>query len=442
MFFFAADEGVVVRSRLRSTLGWSGEIRMLRKDAALLLWTEDAFTRFGKRGALVRVAVGGSRSDGQAACTLEWHLDSGKVTVRRRWSGEFTAYVAREPTWAIASHLRLISGAFGSRPPGTVRVKAGWSVSMNSSNPLAKLRWGHEGRFRSTASQDYRSTVARARRLVRTSVGTQDGPIALLLSGGLDSSVIAAVAKTLGKRIHAFVFALRRPIQPQDEAKNDLEHARRVAAHLRIPCTEILLDSRTVVRNAPLAVALGETPRGTIVDPCAAFIEVARTVRKAGYTRVLIGEAADDIFGGLDFALRYYRGRELKEHFRRELTVGLPDEEAILQKIFEPWGVLLVDPFLTQDLMSLAYNLPLRFRVDPKRRMKRVLRDAFADILPPEIVDRPKGVTRDTTQVRFAMEKHFGRSRNRYRAAFKSLFGPRSKWPGKLAPLLKKSLMP
>jgi hypothetical protein len=134
MFFFAANEGAVDRNRLRSTLGWSGEIRMLRKDATLLLWTEDDFTRFWKKGALVRVTVGGSRSDGQAVCTFEWNLGSDTVTVRRRWSGEFTAYVAREPTCAIASHLRLISGAFGGRPPGTQRVKPGWSVLMNSSN--------------------------------------------------------------------------------------------------------------------------------------------------------------------------------------------------------------------------------------------------------------------------------------------------------------------
>jgi asparagine synthetase B (glutamine-hydrolysing) len=58
----------------------------------------------------------------------------------------------------------------------------------------------------------------------------------------------------------------------------------------------------------PLAVALAETPRGTIIDDCAALLEVARKISRAGYKTVAMGEAADDLFGSFKFALRYYRG--------------------------------------------------------------------------------------------------------------------------------------
>ena len=117
-----------------------------------------------------------------------------------------------------------------------------------------------------------------------------------------------------------------------------------------------------------------------------------------------------------------YRGLRLRQYYQHELDVSLPNELAILQKVFEPWGIALVQPFWTQALKVIGYNLPVAFRVDPRRLMKRVIRDAFANILPVEIVNRPKCITRDSTQVRDVLEAEFGCSRERYRPVFKKIF--------------------
>jgi hypothetical protein len=93
----------------------------------------------------------------------------------------------------------------------------------------------------------------------------------------------------------------------------------------------------------------------------------------------------------------------------------LPDELSILQNLFRLWGIAVVDPFWTHELAQIGYNLPLRFRLDPGRLMKTILRDAFAERLPATIVRRPKCVTRDASLIRDVLEREFGRSRERYR---------------------------
>jgi asparagine synthase (glutamine-hydrolysing) len=279
----------------------------------------------------------------------------------------------------------------------------------------------------------YAQTLAAVRREIYSSVRKLPDPFALLLSGGLDSSVIAAVGRDLGKTVIPYVFSLRHPIVPQTPRESDLLCARIVADHLGLRCREILLDAADLVRNVPLAVLLAETPRGTIVDPCSGLIEVAKRISRDGFSSVAIGEAADDLFGSFTFALRHTRGHGLRSYYRRELDVGLPDEMAVLQRIFEPWGISLLDPFWTRRFKSIGYNVPLSFRLDSRRLMKKILRDAFVGMLPDEILLRPKVITRDGTQIRYALEKRFGVSRERYRPTFRRIFAEGRAWP-KLPP--------
>jgi asparagine synthetase B (glutamine-hydrolysing) len=397
--------------------------------AAALFWSNDEFTQFHRDGDSVCIDTKRSRIDKDPICRFQWNLVSGEVLVCRGWSGEFSVYMTRTPTTVLASHLRLLTWACRGSPPGVKRLQPGHSLRLDTQNNGAQLHESRDTCFRGHFPMDYVQTVREVRRLVCQSVAETKGPAALLLSGGIDSASIAAAARIAGRRLPAFVFSLRRPVREQPETENDLRFAREVSRYLDLPLQEILLDSRTLARNVPLAVGLAETCRGTIVDDCAALIEVASQIAHAGFKTVWMGEAADDLFGSFKFALRYYRGVQLRRYYRHELDVSLPDELAILQRIFEIWGISLVHPFWTADLKQIGYNMPLRYRVDSGRLMKMVLRDAFADHLPPEVVRRPKGVTRDTTQIRFLLERHFGRSRERYRAIFDRIFGEALQWP-------------
>jgi len=419
MFLFNADEDCYQTDVRAVASGFRvyGPTRELRRNGACLLWIEDRFVRVTQNHRRVLIECQRPQFDTKAICSLEWLFEEEEIILRRRWSGEFGAWHWQEPR-IVASHLKLAALAFGvARVPAAVRLAPGHCLRM-ATRGRSRSRIVRDVSFHAPFRLTRDETVTAVRRLVRLSLASCPQPMAFLLSGGIDSSAIAAAACATRKDVRAFVFSLRRPVRPQPLSERDLPNARCVAAHLGIPLTEILLDGRAIERQVPLAVQLAETARGTIIDECAALISVAKAVRRAGYDAVCMGEAADDLFGGFKFALRLYRGARLRRYYRHELDVSLPDELAVLQNVFRPWGISVIDPYWTSELVRLGYNLPLHLRIDPHRLMKTVLREAFADALPHEIVSRPKCVTRDATQVRDVLEQRFGRSRERYRTFF------------------------
>src|SRR5208283_5803165 len=112
-----------------------------------------------------------------------------------------------------------------------------------------------------------------------------------------------------------FVFGLKHLVGPQDESENDFAFAKKMCTYLSCGLAKIYLEPSRLVGNAMHAVALAETPRGTIIDDCVALIEVAQRLKRRGVSTVVMGEAADDLFGGFKFALRYHRGKQLQEYF-------------------------------------------------------------------------------------------------------------------------------
>lgn len=430
MFLFSSNAAKVNPQSLRSVRSTFGEWNLQQHGAAILLWCDTKFTRCHKLRNTIVISLR-RPADEEPICRIEWNSSSGKLAVSRRWSGEFTVYIGHKPDLVITSHLRLAALVCGGLPSGLRSLRPGYALRTNAITPRLNRPVRQVG-FHAAYHTDYGETLKLVRRLVYESVKQLPDSAALLLSGGLDSSIIAAVARDLGKSLAAFVFSLKRPLKEQREQENDLLCARRVAAHLNIRCNEILLKPRDVIRNVPLAIFLSESPRGTIIDPCTALIEVAKRVSEAGFSRVLMGETADDLFGSFKFALRYKRGQGLRAHYRRELDAGTADELAMLQKVFEPWGIAVINPFWTAGLKAIGYNIPLSFRLDSKRLMKRILRDAFADLLPEEIIRRPKVITREGSQVRYALETEFGASRARYRPLFREIFSKGRAWPKNL----------
>jgi asparagine synthetase B (glutamine-hydrolysing) len=431
MFFFTSNAGRIRLPRLGSPGHAENSFHVHKHDSAVAVWRDFPFS--STEESEDRLVVTRQRpADEEPICVFEWRFGDGKLTVGRRWSGEFSIFVVEDPELLITSHLRFSLLLCNQMPSRTASIPAGSVWTCNLSRwPYSPTR-ARKISFNSPYRETYSETVRIVRKRITESVRQLPDSAALLLSGGLDSSIIAAVAKDLGKHLRPFVFAAREPVKSQSDEENDLGCARFVAAHLKLPLREILIDRESVIQNVPLAILLSETPRGTIVDPCTALIEVAKKLSRAGFSSVVMGEAADDLFGSFTFALRYKRGQGLRKYYRAELDVGLPDEKAIVQRVFEAWGISVIDPFWTRKLKAIGYNLPLSFRLDPERLMKRVLRDGFQNLLPPEIIGRPKVVTRNGSQIRYLLESHFGKSRERYRPLFHQIFRSGATWPENL----------
>jgi asparagine synthetase B (glutamine-hydrolysing) len=420
MFLFVSDRGREIRrSHAADVLPTLPPFSEIREGPARLLWAADGFTSVREDGASVLVECK-RPLDERPICSLRWNRRTQEISMRRRWSGELGIYVSKKPPLVAASHLKLATRVLGMAPGSLRRLPPGHSLGASCGGP-ASPRLRRETTFYGRFDHTYEEAVVAVRERLCRSVATLSGSVALLLSGGIDSSAIAAAAHLTGTPIEAFVFTLQPPLWEQSFEESDLLCARRVAEHLDLELTEIPVRDEELVENVPPAIYLAETPRGTIIDECAAMIPVARILAERGFDTVAMGESGDDLFGGFKFVLRYYRGAQLRKYYRHSLSIDIPDELMVLQNVLQPWKLSLVDPFWTRPLMQIGYNLPLRYRVDKARLLKTVLRDAFADALPPEIVSRPKCVLRDSTQVRYLLEKHFGRSRERYRPIFKEV---------------------
>jgi asparagine synthetase B (glutamine-hydrolysing) len=435
MFLFSSDRTLIASAgRLLDEPQPFGRFHLKELATGVLLWAENRFTTCRYTPNAVCVEMRRPEIDGHRLTSFEWNLDRRSIQLDRDWSGIFSLRFSRKSPLIVTSHSKL-SSLILKRPVSLLGLDAGSGLSAECrNNCILKLRKAaRPSNPIQSRVLSYRDTINRVRQAVINSVRSNatDGA-ALLLSGGIDSTILAAVASRLGVRLRTFTFGLLDPPRPEQGLSSDRFCAEEAASHYGHSHRTILITRDSLLANIPLAIYLAETARGTIVDELPAHIEMARFFATQGIRCVLTGEGADDLFGAFPFALRYYRGRELQAFVRRELVRGLPDELAVLQNIYLPWGISLVHPYWTEELRRLGFSLPLRYRVDHKRLMKRVLRDAFSDLLPNHLLTRPKGVPRDCTQIRTVLGKVFGDAPNRYRPILSKMMKRRSRWPEEL----------
>jgi asparagine synthetase B (glutamine-hydrolysing) len=429
MFLFVSDSAVLRPGRMTGRTRRFGELSVVRNGRAALVLTVDDFIVVEQQGNCLRVLLRRPGLDHGPVVAFDWNLATGMISCRREWSGELVAWHRTTgPPQYITSHLKLAAWLLRDFDYQWKRIEPGHTLSFTAGemtvlqpsfpgNALPLPGRGYDG--------DYENLTRRVRESILQSVRLHPDKVCLLLSGGLDSSILAYCATVTGKQVVAYTFALS---GAAGVSQSDLSAARKVAAEFEIPLVGIQLDPTKLVADIPLGIYLAESFRGTIVDDTPLLIAAARALREAGAASVWMGEGADDLFGGFKFALKYYKGAELAEYYRRQLRFDLPNELAIIQNVFAAWGISVAQPFWTRRLREIGLQLPLDRRVDPQRNMKQVLRDAFAGELPQWIAQRPKVATRDGTGARQILASHYGTSPNRYRTMFRRVLEGRSRW--------------
>ena len=416
-----------------------GKFQLMEFVSGVLLWADNQFTACKYSSNMVCIDMARPEIDGSPLASFKWNLDRGCILLERNWSGIFSLRFSPKPPLIVTSHTKL-AALLLKKPVHLPALEPGKSLSAHYRNNwvLKSRKAASPPKPVPSHAMSYRETINRVRQAVFDSVRSKvDDGAALLLSGGIDSTILAAVANCLGIRLRTFTFALLDPPLPEQGLSSDRLCAETAASLYGHRHQTILISRDSLLANIPLAIYLAETARGTIVDELPAHIEMARFFAAQGIHSVLTGEGADDLFGAFPFALRYYQGRELKAFLRRELMRGLPEELAVVQNVYLPWGISLVHPYWTEELRALGYSLPLSYRIDRRRLMKRVLRDAFSDLVPTHLLMRPKGVPRECMQVRPVLEKFFGAASNRYHPILRKMMKRRSRWPEELLHILQ-----
>ena len=226
-----------------------------------------------------------------------------------------------------------------------------------------------------TASQ----VLVNLREGVRTRLRLADVPVCCLISGGLDSSLILALAKEEMPDVVAYC-AYADPESP------DLLNARKVAAELDVPLREVEVPwpDEEAVREAIRTI---EIPMKAQIEIATLCLPLAAQISADGFKVVLSGEGADEIFGGYGgMARRAGSDEEWRETRMVQIEKMARGNFIRTNKTFMRHGVEMRLPFIDRQLIEgvLAHD---RQGCPPG---KGLLKDAATDIIPSYIIKRQK----------------------------------------------------
>lgn len=240
---------------------------------------------------------------------------------------------------------------------------------------------------------------ARVREALETAVHQQlmsDVPYGVLLSGGLDSSVIAAIANRFAAkrvedddetqawwpRLHSFCIGL--------EGSPDLAAAREVAEFIGTVHHEFLFTIQEGIDALSDVIYHLETYDVTTVRAATPMYLMARRIRAMGIKMVLSGEGADEIFGGYLYFHKAPSPAAFHEETVRKLDRLHLYDCLRANKAMAAWGIEARVPFLDKDFLDVAMSLDPATKMPAGGIEKKIVRDAFAGYLPDSVLWRQK----------------------------------------------------
>ena len=229
-----------------------------------------------------------------------------------------------------------------------------------------------------------------------------DVPYGVLLSGGLDSSIIAAVTQKFSKKrvesgdkaeawwpqLHSFAVGL--------EGSPDLEAARKAAEYIGTIHHEVHFTIQEALDALEDVIYHIETYDITTVRASTPMYLLARVIKSMGIKMVLSGEGSDELFGGYLYFHKAPDAKEFHEELVRKMNKLHLYDCLRANKSLSAWGVEGRVPFLDKEFIDIAMRLNpsdkmnIKLAVGKQRIEKWILRKAFEDYLPKEICWRQK----------------------------------------------------
>ena len=320
--------------------------------------------------------------------------------VARDHAGVIPLYIGHDSdgTVYVASELKALEGQCESYEP----FLPGHFLTGGDGGKMR--RWYHRDWFgyddMPWATSDRSEAVRQVRDGLMAAVKRQlmsDVPYGVLLSGGLDSSVVSAIAKMYAAkrvetndehdawwpRLHSFAVGLK--------GAPDLAKAREMAEYIGTVHHEVnytVQEGLDAVRDVIYYI---ETYDVTTVRASTPMYLLARVIRSMGIKMVLSGEGADEIFGGYLYFHKAPSAKAFHEETVRKLSRLYQYDCLRANKSLMAWGIEGRVPFLDKEFMDVA------MRIDPSLKMcpgtaieKGLVREAFADMLPESVAWRQK----------------------------------------------------
>lgn len=328
--------------------------------------------------------------DGVFALVL-YDKNRGKTIVARDPFGVRPLFYTYGPDgWMFASERKAIepfcgpSAAILEFPPGNVLV-----LEDGAGDPTATWTPYHTVHWLKTLPERPLSDLREALELAVHKRMLTDRPVAALLSGGLDSSLIAALVQrwlkgNTNKILKTFSIGM--------EGGTDLAYARMVADHIRSNHTEIIVTPEQMLEVIPEVIRAIESYDITTVRASVGNWLVAREIRKRTDCKVVFnGDGSDEVFGGY----KYFERAPTTWAFDRECERLLSEisryDVLRSDRSISAHGLEARTPFLDKQFVGVAmsYSTGLR-RAGMEKLMLRKAFDNGRDLLPREVLYRAK----------------------------------------------------
>ncbi|MEA3355768.1 MAG: asparagine synthase-related protein [Candidatus Bipolaricaulota bacterium] len=338
-----------------------------------------------------------------AALVRELYLEHGKSCFERLDGAYSCAIIRRDEVILIRDHIGarpLIYGTQGDRMLFASEAKA----LAKHVSAVQELEPGHyysskeglqtfaghtpavpEAQSPEETAKVLRELIVEAVRK-RMADGTVEG---VALSGGLDSSIIAAVAKEFNSKLKLFSSTIER------YPGKDIGNAKLMAQYLGLDHHIYRITDRDMARIIPQAIWYLESFDEDCISGFIANYYTSRLISRFANC-ILVGEGADELFGGYFRELEEVTDPDQKEAVARRL-VDIAYNTA-LRRLDRGWLANSVNyraPYLDSAVVRFSQKIPMRLKIKAGSGQQRgvekwILREAFRDILPPEIANRPK----------------------------------------------------
>jgi len=304
----------------------------------------------------------------------------------------YTGYDA-EGNFYVASEMKAlmpICKTVSEFPPGHIL-----DSRVGELQRYYKRNWQEYG-----AIKDNTTSTTKIREALEESVKSHlmtDVPYGVLLSGGLDSSLISAITQKFAARriedndlaeawwpkVHSFACGL--------EGSPDLVAAQTVADSIGTIHHSVIFTEQEGIDALKEVIYHLETYDVTTIRASTPMYLMARKIKAMGIKMVLSGEGADEIFGGYLYFHKAPNAQEFHEELNRKLDRLHKFDCLRANKSMSAWGIEARVPFLDKHFMDVA------MRINPEDKMcgngkmeKAILRDSFEGYLPKEILWRQK----------------------------------------------------
>ena len=328
-----------------------------------------------------------------------YDAEDGSFLVARDPIGVIPLYIGYDPDGKVyvASELKALEGQCDHYEPF---LPGHYYWSKDPGMKRYYHRDWMEGKTRPKTALSYGQAVEEIRQGLMSAVKRQlmsDVPYGVLLSGGLDSSVISAISECFSStrvedggetraywpRLHSFAVGLK--------GAPDLAKAKLVADYIGTVHHEInytIQEGLDAIRDVIYFI---ETYDVTTVRASTPMYLLARVIKSMGIKMVLSGEGADEIFGGYLYFHKAPSPEEFHKETVRKLSKLYQYDCLRANKSLAAWGVEGRVPFLDKEFLDVAMTIDPSYKMCPGKTIeKKVVRDAFTDMLPEEVAWRQK----------------------------------------------------